>query len=141
MFGRLGAGYAADVVGRWNVFIGAGILSGISVLAVWIPATNSAGAIGFSAFFGFASGAYVSLLGALAAAVSPLPEIGYRTGVLFLVISIPALTTAPIAGAILQHTGEWLNLKIFSGVMFMAGSAVIMVARVLYTDGQLLTIF
>ncbi|KAJ4172013.1 hypothetical protein NW754_007611 [Fusarium falciforme] len=142
LFGRLAAGYGADIIGRWNMFIIACALSGISEFAVWIPAKHSSIAIGFAIMFGFASGAFIGLSGALPISVSPPAEIGYRLGVLLLAISIPALTMAPIGGAILQNsTNGWLGVKIFGGVMCLAGSAITFVSRLLYTDKKLLKVF
>ena len=142
LFGRLVAGYGADRIGRWNMFIIACTISGISEFAVWIPAKFSSITIGFAIMFGFASGAFVSLSGALPVSVSPLPEIGYRLGVLFLAISIPALTMAPIGGAILQNSANgWLAVKVFGGVMCLAGSAIVLVSRVLYTEKKLFKVF
>ena len=124
------------------MFIIACAVSGISIFAVWIPATHSSIAIGFSIMFGFTSGAFMSLSGALPIAVSPLPEIGYRLGLVLLAISIPALTVAPIGGAILQSSGNaWLNVKIFGGVMCLVGSAVMLISRWLYTEKKLLKVF
>ncbi len=142
LFGRLVAGYGADIVGRWNMFIIACTISGISEFAVWILAKHSSVAIGFAIMFGFASGAFISLSAALPIAVSPLPEIGYRMGVVFLAISIPALTMAPIGGAILQNSADsWLDVKIFGGVMCLAGSAMILVSRLLYTEKKFFKVF
>ncbi|KAL6364365.1 hypothetical protein LRP88_01763 [Fusarium phalaenopsidis] len=142
LFGRLVAGYGADIIGRWNMFIIACTLSGITEFAVWIPAKHSSIAIGFAIMFGFASGAFIGLSGALPISVSPPAEIGYRLGVLLLAISIPALTMAPIGGAILQNsTNGWLDVKIFGGVMCLAGSAITLVSRLLYTDKKLLKVF
>lgn len=137
LFGRLGSGYWSDIAGRWNVFIIAGATSGIVELALWIPATYQSAAIGFAVTFGFLSGAFVSLLAALPASVSPLPQIGYRIGVVMLVLSLPALTMAPIGGRILQSASSvedgWLHVKIFGGVMSLAGSAVVFYAKTLYS--------
>lgn len=92
--------------------------------------------------FGFASGAFIGLSGALPVSVSPVPEIGYRLGVVFLAIAIPALTLGPIGGAILQSSANgWLNIKIFGGVMCLAGAAIILVSRLLYTEWKLLKAF
>lgn len=142
LFGRLAAGYGADRIGRWNMFIIACTVSGISEFAVWIPAKHSSVAIGFAIMFGFASGAFIGLSGALPLSVSPPPEMGYRLGVVFLAISIPALTMAPIGGAILQNSSNgWLGVKIFGGIMCVAGSAIVLLSRWLYTDKQLLRVF
>ncbi|KAJ5741024.1 hypothetical protein N7493_000896 [Penicillium malachiteum] len=139
-FGRLSAGYGADKIRRWNMFIIACAVSGVSEFAVWIPATRSAVAIGFSIIFGFASGAFIGLSGALPAQATPVEEIGYRLGVVFLAISISALTMAPIGGAILQSS-SWLNVKIFGGVMSILGSLIVLMSRWLYTNKQLIKAF
>ena len=117
-------------------------LSGVSELAVWIPAKQPSIAIGFAVLFGFASGAFIGLCGALPVSVSPLPEVGYRIGVVFLAISIPALTMAPIGGAIMQNSANgWLDVKIFGGVMCIAGSGIVLISRFLYTEKKLLKVF
>jgi predicted MFS family arabinose efflux permease len=124
------------------MFIIACTVSGISEFAVWIPAKHSSIAIGFAIMFGFASGAFIGLSGALPISVSPPPEMGYRLGVVFLAISIPALTMAPIGGAILQTSANgWLDVKIFGGIMCLAGSAIVMLSRWLYTEKTLLKVF
>ncbi|GFF51924.1 probable transporter MCH4 [Aspergillus udagawae] len=142
LFGRLVAGYGADRIGRWNMFIIACTVSGISEFAVWIPAKHSSIAIGFAIMFGFASGAFIGLSGALPISVSPPLEMGYRLGVVFLAISIPALTMAPIGGAILQNSANgWLDVKILGGIMCLAGSVIVLVSRWLYTEKKLLKVF
>ena len=142
LFGRLAAGYGADKIGRWNMFIIACAVSGVAEFAVWIPAKKSSIDIGFAIMFGFASGAFIGLSAALPVSVSPLPEAGYRLGVVFLAISIPALTLGPIGGAILQHGANgWLDVKVFGGVMCLAGSAIILVSRLLYTEKKLFKVF
>jgi hypothetical protein len=89
-------------------------LSGVSVFVVWIPAKDSPLAIGFAIMFGFTSGAFIGLSGALPISVSPLPEIGYRLGLV--------LTVASIGGAILQNSANgWLDVKIFGGAMCLTG--------------------
>ena len=142
LFGRLAAGYGADKLGRWNVFVLACTLTGVSVFALWIPADNQPVAIAFAAVLGFVSGAFISLSGALPMSVSPPAEIGYRLGVVLLAIAIPALTVAPIGGAILENGANgWLDVKIFGGVLCIAGSAIVFAARLLYTDKKLLKVF
>ncbi|KAG2000949.1 hypothetical protein GB937_010675 [Aspergillus fischeri] len=67
---------------------------------------------------------------------------GYRIGVVILAISIVALTMAPIGGAILQNSANgWLNVKTFGGVMCLAGSAIVLLSRWLYTEKKLLRVF
>jgi MFS transporter, MCT family, aspergillic acid transporter len=103
-------------------------------LALWIPTTYESAVIGFAVMYGFVSGAFIGLFAALPASVSPMPETGYRMGVVMLFISIPALTMGLIGGQILQNSADgWLHMKIFGGVMCLAGPAIILCARVLFT--------
>lgn len=139
LFGRLGAGFVSDKFGRYNIFIAMCLVAGVLVLALWIPAASNAPTIVFATIFGFASGAYVSLSPALVAQISPLSEIGYRTGLLFLFASVGGLTTSPIAGAILSNAGgkDFTNVKVFSGVMLLAGTVFVTGARIMRTGPKL----
>lgn len=142
LFGRVVAGFAADKIGMWNVFIIACTLSAVTELALWIPAKTPSIAIGFAVQFGFVSGAFIALVGALPMQISPPLEIGYRIGVVFFAISIPALTAAPIGGAILGGSGNmWLSVKLFAGILSFSGSAIIFGSRMLYTGKKLLKKF
>ena len=128
----------ADKLGKYNIFISATGTAGIFTLALWIPASSDGSIIAYSVLFGFFSGAYVSLIGALVAAISPLQEIGYRSGVVFLVASVPGLITNPIAGQILQNTSSHsTGLKTFSGVMLVAGSLILVLCRLHFTGMHL----
>jgi MFS transporter, MCT family, aspergillic acid transporter len=128
------AGISSDKVGHYNVLISACVLAGILVLALWIPAARNAAIVVFACTFWFASGAYVSLANALVVKISPFPEVGYRTGLLFLFSSFGGLTTNPIAGAILQHEGgSYTGMKVFAGVFLLAGSMAVVAARLHHT--------
>ncbi|KJR84280.1 monocarboxylate transporter [Sporothrix schenckii 1099-18] len=141
LFGRLLAGWVSDRIGKYNTFIIACYAAGVVVLALWIPGTNRSAQIGFAAIFGFFSGAYIALIGSLVAQVSAPKEIGYRTGLVFLIAAIPSLTTSPIAGAILSVNNSWLGVKIFSGVLLLLGSSVTLAARVIYTGFKPTAVF
>ncbi|KAL3422000.1 major facilitator superfamily transporter [Phlyctema vagabunda] len=134
LFGRLSAGLVADKIGRFNVFIIVSYMTGVLCLALWIPATGNAAIIVFAVLLGFFSGAYASLGPALVAQISPIEKIGVRTGLFFAFASISALTSGPIAGAILAHmNGSFLGVKIFSGVLCIAGASFVLCARVYKT--------
>jgi MFS family permease len=95
----------------------------------------------FSVFFGLFSGAYISLMGALVAQISPPEQIGYRNGLTFLISAIGGLTTSPIAGAILESPTGWTGMKIFAGVLLLSGTTGILFARFLKTGFKLSAIF
>jgi MFS family permease len=116
-------------------------LAGIFTLGMWIPAKGDAALIAYAVIFGFFSGAYVSLIGGLVAQISPLPEIGFRSGIAFLISSVGGLTTNPIAGQILASSGGWVGLKAFAGAFLLAGTGIIMAARVYHTGFKLKAVF
>jgi hypothetical protein len=58
------------------------------VLALGLPASSNAAFITFAALYGFASGAYVSLLPAQMAQISEVHQIGVRIGVTFVRLNL-----------------------------------------------------
>ncbi|KAL8721348.1 MAG: hypothetical protein Q9225_001960 [Loekoesia sp. 1 TL-2023] len=130
IFGRTIPGYIADKTGRFNTMIVTSFLSTILVLALWLPARGNVPYILFSAFYGFSSGAFVSLAPALVAQISDIRQIGVRTGSMFAAISIAALVGNPIGGALISNEdGNYTHLEIFCGVMMLGGSVVFVAAR------------
>jgi MFS family permease len=130
LFGRIFSGVLGDRIGRYNIFIAVGFLTSLWTLALWIPVNTSSGIIAFAALFGFCSGAYVSLIAPLVAQISPIREIGFRTGLLFLVAAVGGLTTSPINGAILAGPSGLTGIKVFAGVFCFAGTVSVMASRV-----------
>lgn len=130
LFGRISAGMLSDKLGPYNILVAACYIAGILSLALWIPAASNVGNIMFSILFGFASGAYVALAAALVVRISKFKEIGYRTGLLFLVASVSGLTASPIAGAIVERQGgAYAGMQVFSGVTLLIGSSFVLAAR------------
>lgn len=130
MFGRLFAGFLGDKIGRYNIFIMVCYLSGVWILGLWIPTSSDPALIAFAILFGFSSGAYVSLVAPLTMQISPMAEIGFRTGMVFFVSSIGGLTTNPINGALIDSPLGYTAIKIFPGVFCLVGTTFIVAARV-----------
>lgn len=107
-------------------------LSAILVLALWMPSRANAPVIVFAAFYGFSSGAFVSLAPALVAQISDVRQMGVRNGTLFAIVSFAALTGNPIGGALVPDVehGSFEKLQIFSGVTMAVGSTLFLAARV-----------
>ncbi|KPM46531.1 hypothetical protein AK830_g116 [Neonectria ditissima] len=141
LFGRLFAGFLSDKIGRFNVFIVVCYLSGIMTLGLWLPDTSDAALIAFAILFGFFSGAYISLITPLVMQISPMAEIGFRTGIILLVSAIGGFTANPINGAILESAGGWTGLKVFSGVFCLAGTTFVVVARIKRTGWKVFVTF
>ena len=108
------------------------LLSGILVVALWLPSHGNAPAIVFSALYGFSSGTVVSLAPALVAQISEIREIGVRSGTYFFIVSFAALTGTPIAGALLPDPlhGSYTKLFIFCAVVMFAGCGFYSLAKV-----------
>ncbi|KAH0848772.1 hypothetical protein AYO21_09868 [Fonsecaea monophora] len=131
VFGRTLPGLLGDRVGRFNVMTVFCTLTAILILAVWIPATSNAGQLVFAPLFGFASGAAIGLTPALIAQVSPIREIGVRTGTVFAAGSIGALTGSPIGGALITRDhGGFLYLQLFGGCVCLVGCFFFLIARI-----------
>lgn len=139
--GRIASGLLGDKIGRYNIFVIVCYLSAIWILALWIPSNTTNSLIAFAVLFGFSSGAYVSLIAPLIAQISPPPEIGFRTGLVFLAQSVGGLTTNPISGAIRDSPSGWLGTKIFAGVFCVVGTTFILAARLRRTGFKLLAWF
>ncbi|RFU36298.1 hypothetical protein B7463_g93, partial [Scytalidium lignicola] len=142
LFDRLSCGIVADRIGRFNMYTIACYTTALLILALWILAKGNAALIIFPILFGFASGAYASLGPAVVAQVSPIQDIGIRTGLFFAVSSVSALTSGPIAGAILDSSnGSFLGVKIFAGVLCIGGASLMLGGRFSKTGFKLMAKF
>ncbi|KAG5983206.1 hypothetical protein E4U55_000547 [Claviceps digitariae] len=142
LIGRAGSGFLADKFGLFNIFSLACYGAGICIMAVWIPGGgNDAATVAFCLLFGLFSGAYVALLAALVARISPLEEVGYRNGISQLFGSIGGLITSPIAGAIFEGAGGAMGLKAFAGVFMLIGTTGVVAARISWTGFKLAVVF
>lgn len=107
-----------------------GAFTAILILALWLPASGNAAIIVFAALFGIGSGAGIGLTPALCAHVSPIKEIGIRTGTAFTLAAFAALTGSPIGGQIIADSnGSFTYAKLFGGVSCAIGTALFLLAR------------
>lgn len=137
-FGRVLPGIVADRVGRFNTMVVLCYFSGIIVLALWMPAAGNGPLIVFAALYGFGSGAFVSLAPALVAQISDVREIGVRTGMAFAIISVAALCSNPMGGAILDaQGGRYTGLQVFCGVLCLVGASGFLGARLFLAGPKL----
>lgn len=103
----------------------------ILILALWLPATGNVPLIIFAALFGIGSGAGIGLTPVLCASVSPIKDIGVRTGTIFAVASIAALTGSPLGGRIITDSkGDFKNTITFGGVSCAISVLLFVAARI-----------
>ncbi|SPO05647.1 related to monocarboxylate transporter 2 [Cephalotrichum gorgonifer] len=141
LIGRLLSGFLGDKLGRYNVFLIAGYLTSIWILALWLPAAGEAALFAFAILFGVFSGAFIPLTTPMIMQISPMAEIGYRTGIVFFTAAISGLAANPVSGAILEGSGGWTGLKVFCGVVCVVGTTAILVGRIKKTGWKLLVLF
>lgn len=83
--------HLGDRIGLFNVLTTSGLLTGVSILALWLPFNyhpSHTGIIVFALVYGFVSGAFVSLLVPCAAKAGSLETLGQRFGTFQIVISL-----------------------------------------------------
>ncbi|KAJ6089858.1 hypothetical protein N7467_005074 [Penicillium canescens] len=129
--GRFLPGLVADRVGRFNVMALTSLLCSILTLALWMKAGDDLTAIiCYAVFFGFWSGAAISLTPVCISQVCATDDYGKRTGTTFTISSIGTLVGIPIAGAILERdSGGYGDLIVFGGVLYLAATVAFVVAR------------
>lgn len=103
----------------------------VLIVAMWLPATGNAAEITFAALFGVASGAGIGLIPVLIAHISPIQDIGTRTGTAYAISSFATLTGSPIGGALISSShGSFQNTKIFGGLCCAVGLVLFIASRV-----------
>ncbi|OQE23211.1 hypothetical protein PENSTE_c009G10115 [Penicillium steckii] len=129
--GRFLPGLIADRLGRFNVMALTSFVCAILTLALWLKSgDNLAAIICYAVFFGFWSGAAISLTPVCISQVCATQDYGKRNGTTFTIVSIGTLTGIPIAGAIQQRDGgEYEGLIIFGGVLYLAAAVAFTLAR------------
>lgn len=96
LVGRIVPAALSDRVGRFNILFPCALLSGISCLALWLPASFASTQSGrvalevtFALSFGFSSGGFIALINACIAQISKTEEVGSRIGLLYCLVSFP----------------------------------------------------
>ncbi|EMD37082.1 hypothetical protein CERSUDRAFT_51719 [Gelatoporia subvermispora B] len=127
---RIIPGLLADKFGALNVLVPCTIICGIIVLALWLTAHSAASIIVFASIYGFCIGAFVSLVPAHVANISPMDKFGARLGSIYLLVAVSTLVGTPTAGAFVKTLDQshFNNLIIFTGVLILVGGALLAVS-------------
>ncbi|KAI0127071.1 major facilitator superfamily domain-containing protein [Xylariales sp. AK1849] len=119
LFGRLVPSAMAGRVGIINTFVATVFMSSVSVF-YWISASNAAGNIAFAILYGFFAGGVVAFAPVVLTSITDdLSSLGTRLGALSILKGIGSLAGPPIAGAILQISGGYLGVQLFTGFTIM----------------------
>ncbi|KAK8212264.1 MFS monocarboxylate transporter [Phyllosticta capitalensis] len=122
-------GGLATFLGPINMFFAAGMLSGIICLA-WIAVDTISGCIAFAFFYGFASGAVLSVSPLSLASITKDPrQLGTRIGMSFGLGAFGLLAGNPSAGALVNtETGSFVKAQVFGGVFLLAAGIFVALA-------------
>ncbi|KAI1208463.1 putative MFS monocarboxylate transporter [Annulohypoxylon truncatum] len=139
VLGRLTPSLIANRIGPIHTFFISITLAGVTAFS-WINTDSGGGNIAFAAFFGFFTGGIVALPAVVLTSFTPdLSRLGTRLGMSSVLNGVASLIGAPIAGAILGATGNYLGIQLFAGFLFMATAAFIAVLRFVITGKKLVT--
>ncbi|KAI0047511.1 MFS general substrate transporter [Auriscalpium vulgare] len=131
-FGRVVPTIFADRVGVFKLIVPCTLMCGVIVFAM-IGVTDAVGAYMIAIFYGFFSGATISLAGPMFANLSTdVSEIGARIGVAYGISGLGSLLGPPVTGVLLTSRNIWIRPIIFSGVVMCAGAAGLAIAGLLY---------
>ncbi|KAF9531193.1 major facilitator superfamily domain-containing protein [Crepidotus variabilis] len=136
LFGRITPGFLVPITGTLNIGVFFMTCTGALVFCL-LAVKDAAGTIVFSIFYGFFSGAAITMAPASVALLAKSPaEIGTRMGIFFGIGGLIGLFATPISGALLTNTYIWVRPDVFAGVTLLAGAASYTMARYFYGRGK-----
>ena len=134
-FGRIILGRAADRLGRLNVLGISGLATG-TMCFCWTRAHSVGAIVIFAVIYGFTSGAVVSMLSACFAQIpNDSRDIGTYIGMGMFCVAFGALIGTPISGVLVARSGGFVTASIFSGVMTIVGSFMVLFVKLLSGRG------
>jgi MFS family permease len=128
--GRILPNFIADYAGPLNILTPCALITGILALG-WIGVHDLAGTIIFAIMYGFFSGGFVSMPPvAIVSLTTDMRKLGTRMGQCFFFSAFGLLCGTPVTGAILDGTGSWLGVQLFSGLTIVFTAGLLIAARV-----------
>ncbi|KAL1407927.1 hypothetical protein Q8F55_004723 [Vanrija albida] len=122
--GRTLSGWMADKLGVWNVFGTTSFFTAVVLFGFYVPSPIPNGALvaGF-VLYGWVSGAWLTLVSAVVAKISPVEEVGIRIGMAWSICG-PFMVAGPvICGALIQADDNKFGYAgIFCGFTFLIAS-------------------
>lgn len=128
--GRIVPNYVADYAGPLNILTPCALITGILALC-WIGVHDLSGTIVFAVMYGFFSGGFVSMPPvAITSLTTDMSRLGTRMGQCFFFSAFGLLCGTPVSGAILDATGNWLGVQLFSGFTIFITGCLLIACRV-----------
>ncbi|OAQ76422.1 MFS transporter (Mch2) [Purpureocillium lilacinum] len=127
--GRPFVGYFSDRTGRINMSALMTLLAGVFSLVIWVNAKVYGVLIFFAIICGCVGGTFWTTIGPVTAEVVGLKHVPSALSLVWLTIMLPCLFSEPIALQIVAGTGSYLGTQLFTGFMFVAAAACLLVLR------------
>ena len=129
--GRIIPSLIANKVGSMNMFMIT--ITVLTITAYSLIVSHTLARLMVAAvIYGFFAGTFFACMPTIAIRLIGDPKVtGTRMGMAFAVLSFPCLFGAPISGVILDATGTFDDVWIWSGTMLLVGGSIYSVARVL----------
>jgi len=121
--GRLSPGFLVKYMSVVYLIV---LFTGVCAIMIFAltGVTTVAGFVIFGIFYGFSSGAFISLMAPLIAVLSDdINELGLRMGIAFTLCGVGALAGPPAHGALLTEQFVWWKPAVFSGAFGLLGTA------------------
>ncbi|KAH9827137.1 Major Facilitator Superfamily [Teratosphaeria destructans] len=127
--GRPPIGYFSDNVGRINMAGLMTFLSGLFALVIWIFTKSYGVLILYAILGGTVAGTFWATAAPVAAEVVGLRDVPSALSLEWLVIVLPSTFSEPIALEIVDRTGNYLGTQLFTGLMYIAAAACLLLLR------------
>lgn len=118
------------------------VLSGVVLLAFWIPLDSVNAILAFAVVYGFVSGILISICFACVQQVATPKDVGRKVGLMWAIASFFSLSGPPINGAFIarfEGAAGYRYAGVFSGVVVLASTG-FTVASKLKQDKRLLAV-
>jgi MFS family permease len=130
--------FADKLTGPFNLLIP---FCAVSALALFFwPLVRSGEALyAWAVVYGFFVAGFQGMFPAvLTSLTKDMSKVGTRNGMGFAVMGVASLVGPPIAGALVQsHGGSYVPAQVFGGAVVLAGTGVLVLARVAITGWKL----
>ena len=136
LIGRLALSLLADRWGPLNVQIPLATCTGVLALC-WIGIENTTGLIVFAVLYGACSGAILTLAGPIVAELTTdIRTLGTKLGWFGFGDGVGMLIGSPLAGLFFRSQSGWIGLQVFSGVLLLLSTTMIVVVKFLTVRGR-----
>lgn len=138
VLGRLAPSLVANRIGPVSTLFLSVFFTSITTFG-WIGVNKGWGNIVFAAFFGFFSGGIVALPAVvLTSFTRDLSRLGTRLGMSSVLNGLGSLIGAPIGGAILNATGDYLGIQLYAASIVMCTAVCLLTLRFVLTGPKLI---